>query len=164
MLDVRPLVSGRDTGLVHDFYQAAPDYWQMADGRAPDRAKAAEFFTDCPPGSDITQSWHLGVFLDDRLSGVAEMSFGFPEAGDAYLGLFLLGPWARGQGHGAAFLQHLETRLRKSGHQKLFLAVIHENKRGFAFWRREGFLETGKTGQSDANGVMHTLSRLVKAL
>ena len=34
------------------------------------------------------------------LAGVAELAFGFPEQGDAYLGLMILAPEARSQGFG----------------------------------------------------------------
>jgi hypothetical protein len=42
----------------------------------------------------------LGVFLDEYLSGIADLLFGIPELGDAYVELMMLGPWARNQGIG----------------------------------------------------------------
>jgi hypothetical protein len=92
--------------LVARFYAEAPDYWLLAEGTCEPERQAQEFFTDGPPGCDLALTHHLGLFLDDRLSGVAELSYGFPEPSDAYLGLMLLGPWAQGAGHGKALLDH----------------------------------------------------------
>ena len=73
-------------GRVEAFYKDAPDYWIMAEGVAPGRAKAEAFFTDCPPGCDPAASLRWGVFLQQRLPGLVEISFGFPDSDDAYLG------------------------------------------------------------------------------
>jgi GNAT superfamily N-acetyltransferase len=178
--------------LVAWLYRDAPEYWRLAEGGCKPDRQAAEFFTDAPPGCDPGQSHRLGLFLpasaipDDssapdasplphgevrglggagqslRLSGVAELSFGFPTPADAYLGLMLLGPWAQGRGHGRAFLAHVETLARRRAAPKLYLAVLDANPRGRAFWLREGFLPTGFRGQDRATG--HWLERLGKAL
>lgn len=44
------------------------------------------------------------AFLDDRLSGLAELSFGFPKIGDPYLGFMMLGPWPQNSRIGIKFL------------------------------------------------------------
>ena len=178
--------------LVARFYAEAPDYWLLAEGKCDPDRQAREFFTDAPPGCDPSASCRLGLFLsaedataDDfaraavplpavakkgkggiakplRLSGVAELSFGFPEANDAYMGLMLLGPWAQGAGHGKAFLAQVETLARARRAPRLYLAVLEANPRGRAFWEREGFRATGRSGTDPATG--HILHRLVKDL
>lgn len=161
---IRPLDPVADLDAVHGFYQAAPDYWLLADRIAPDAAKAAAFFTDGPPRCDPARSFRLGLFLGDRLSGVAELSFGFPDPQDAYLGLMMLGGWAQGAGHGAVFLRHVEGLARQSGAQALCLAVLQHNPRGWAFWQREGFVDTGLSGEDIVQGHRHVLHRLRKDL
>jgi GNAT superfamily N-acetyltransferase len=151
-----------ETALVAQFYREAPDYWLLAEGRLNPDDKASDFFTDAPPNCDPATSDRLGMFVDHRLSGVAEVSYGFPEPSDAYLGLMLIGPWAQGRGHGAAFLAHAETLARKRHAAHLYLAVLDANPRGRAFWLREGFTPTGKRGQDKITG--HWLERLVKPL
>ena len=148
--------------LVAALYREAPDYWLLAEGSVnPDR-QAAEFFTDGPPGCDPTLSHHLGLFVNGRLSGVAEVSFGFPEPQDAYLGLMLIGHWAQGAGHGRSFLAHVETLARNRNAARLYLAVLDANPRGWAFWQREGFSPTGLSRKDPDTG--HILHRLVKDL
>ena len=151
-----------ETALVAQFYREAPDYWLLAEGRCDPQAQAQDFFTDAPPNCDPAQSDRLGLFLNQRLSGVAEVSYGFPDPGDAYLGLMILGPWAQGAGHGKAFLAHAETLARKRHAPRLYLAVLDINTRGRAFWEREGFRPTGIRRQDGTTG--HWVERLVKPL
>jgi GNAT superfamily N-acetyltransferase len=161
--------------LVARFYAQAPDYWLLAEGACDPDRQAAEFFTDAPPGCDPAASHRLGLFLPEpgsapgvgdgaegRLSGVAELSFGFPEPRDAYLGLMLLGPWAQGAGHGKAFLAQVETLARVRGATRLLLAVLDANPRGRAFWDREGFRGTGLFRHDTDTG--HRIERLLKPL
>lgn len=162
MIGFRKLDPRRDLAKVADFYDEAGDYWLLADRHAHDLQKARAFFTDAPPGCDPAASQRLGLFVAGELAGVAELSFGFPEAGDAYLGLMLLAPRLRGSGHGRLFLQEIETRARAHGCHVLFLAVLEENPRGRAFWQREGFAPTGLS-RHDA-GTGHLIHRLAKRL
>ena len=151
-----------ETALVAQFYREAPDYWLLAEGRVDAGHKASDFFTDAPPNCDPAESDRLGLFLDHRLSGVAEVSYGFPEPNDAYLGLMILGPWAQGKGHGRAFLAHAETIARSRHASRLYLAVLEANPRGRAFWEREGFRPTGLSRTDATTG--HLVHRLVKPL
>ncbi len=151
-----------ETALVAQFYREAPDYWLLAEGRCDPAAQAQDFFTDAPPNCNPAASDRLGLFLNQRLSGVAEVSYGFPDPSDAYLGLMILGPWAQGAGHGRAFLAHVETLARKRHAPRLYLAVLDVNPRGRAFWEREGFSGTGLTRRDAITG--HLIERLVKPL
>lgn len=151
-----------ETALVTQFYREAPDYWVMAEGRCDPNHHAQEFFTEAPPNCDPRNSDRLGLFLNQRLSGVAEVSYGFPEPNDAYLGLMILGPWAQGAGHGRTFLAHIETLARKRHAARIYLAVLDINPRGRAFWEREGFSYTGLSRQDALTG--HTTYRLGKTL
>lgn len=151
-----------ETALVAQFYREAPDYWLMAEGRCNPEAQAQDFFTDAPPNCDPAASDRLGLFLNHRLSGVAEVSYGFPEPSAAYIGLMLLGPWAQGAGQGRAFLRHAETLARARHAHRLYLAVLDANPRGRSFWEREGFRPTGIRRQDGTTG--HWIERLVKDL
>lgn len=151
-----------ETALVAQFYREAPDYWLLAEGGCDPAAQAQDFFTDAPPNCNPATSDRLGLFLNHRLSGVAEVSYGFPEPGDAYLGLMILGPWAQGAGHGKAFLAHAETLARRRHARNLYLAVLDVNPRGRAFWEREGFTDTGLFRKDALTG--HMTYRLGKTL
>lgn len=146
------------------FYGAAQNYWLLAEGKAADAQKAEEFFTDGPPGFDPSEACHLGLFLNGELAGLAELSFGFPEAEDAYLGLMLLAPDARGAGNGPALLAEAEARAREAGSPCLYLAVLDANPRGRAYWEREGFRDTGLSMRDNSHGLNHVVRRMIKHL
>jgi GNAT superfamily N-acetyltransferase len=157
---IRKLDPKADLDAVQTLYDQAADYWLLSDHRAPDRQKACDFFTDTPPNCDPAASHRLGIFLDTTLLGVTELSFGFPEPDDAYLGLMILAPQARSQGLGRVLLAEVERRARPA--PQLYLAVLDANPRGGAFWAAQGFRPTGITRTDPDTG--HLLHRLVKQL
>lgn len=71
---IRTLNPVGDLAKVIAFYQDAPDYWKMAEGRAPDIQKAKDFFIDGPPGCNPARSHRLGLFHGGGLSGLAALS------------------------------------------------------------------------------------------
>jgi hypothetical protein len=95
------------------------------------------------PNCEPNRSFRLGLFLDDRLSGLAELSFGFPKIGDPYLGFMMLGPWAQNSGIGIKFLDHVEYLARQARGQKLFLAGLSINPKGVPSRRDRAFLQPG---------------------
>ncbi|MDZ4394676.1 GNAT family N-acetyltransferase [Cypionkella sp.] len=159
---IRELDPIRDLAALTTLQTEAQDYWLLADGHCNPAQKATEFFTDCPPNCDPAQTHRLGLFHDGKLSGIAELSFGFPAPNDAYLGLMLLAPHLRGSGAGPILLAEIESRARAAGSPTLYLAVLEANPRGRAFWQRMGFKPAGVTGHDAETG--HTLHRLAKPL
>lgn len=159
---IRTLDPTADLDAVEEFYGRAADYWILADRRSPDRQKALDFFTDCPPASDPAASHRLGMFEAGVLMGLAELSFDWPGPGDAFLGLQILAPEARGRGLGRALLAEVEACARASGAPALYLAVLDANPKGRAFWEREGFRDTGVARYDDETA--HWIRRMGKPL
>ena len=117
-----------DRAAVADLLRQVQDYYQLWLGHASGPAEVEAVFTAGPPGCDPARSHRLGLYIDNQLCGAAELSFGFPTAQDAYLGLMILAPHARCQGHGAAFLAQIEALARRR--PQLYLAVLEANPRG----------------------------------
>lgn len=163
-MTIRLLSPEHDLPAVTAFLAEAADYWFMAEGSAPGPTAARDYFTDGPPGHDPARQRHLGLFVDGRLSGLAELSFGFPYAKAAYLGLMILSPHLRGQGHGRTLLAEVERIARLEAATHLYLAVLEANIRGWAFWTREGFAPTGLSRVDNEHGLNHVIHRLVKPL
>lgn len=159
---IRALDPALDRPAVAALLTRAQDYYQLWLGHPPGPAEVEDVFTDGPPGCDPAASQRLGLFLEGGLEGVAELSFGFPATTDAYLGLMILAPAARSQGHGAAFLAEIEARARAAQAPRLYLAVLQANPRAAAFWSRMGFRPTGISRHDADTG--HTSHRLVKPL
>jgi GNAT superfamily N-acetyltransferase len=139
-MTIRPLDPQTDRARVEAFFRASAGYIRLERGTDPGPEVTDEFFTDAPPGCDPAQSLRLGLFDGERLIALAEAGFGFPEPGDAFLGLMIVIPAARGTGAGRRFLRHIEAAARARGARALYLAVLDANPRGRAFWEREGFV------------------------
>ena len=159
---IRSLDPQGDLAAVAELYGAAGDYWALANRRAHGAAEVAAFFTDGPPGCEPAQSYRLGIFEGADLVGVAELSFGFPMPGDAYLGLMVLAASHRGGGLGKVLLKHVEGLARQRGAARIYLGVLVENPRGLAFWQGQGFVDTGVSRRDDETG--HLMLRLGKDL
>lgn len=161
-MDIRELDPVKDRAAVESLLTEAQDYYHLWKGMAPGEEEIDDFLAGGPPNYDVQRSHRLGLYLDGRLSGVAELSFGFPEAGNAYLGLMILAPRARSSGNGQAFLAHVEALAKAGQSPMLYLAVLEKNHRGRAFWDRMGFVPTGIMRETVENGIPHRVYRLVK--
>jgi GNAT superfamily N-acetyltransferase len=161
-LTVRALDAVADRAALAALLTEAQDYYLMWLGHAPGEAEVKDALTAAPPGCDPAQSLRLGLFLEDRLSGVAELSFGYPTSEDAFLGLMILAPRARSSGHGRVFHDHILTLAKSRGCPHIHLGVLDINRRGRAFWQRQGYTETGVTRLDAETG--HLLHRLVRPL
>jgi GNAT superfamily N-acetyltransferase len=162
-MPIRKLDPITDRALVEDFFAASTDYILLERDTPPGAEVTEEYFTDTPPGCDLTKSLRLGLF-ESGLVGLAEMSFGFPDASAAYIGLLLITPIRRGTGAGPILLRHLETEARKRGATGLYLGVLETNPKGRAFWHREGFAATGKSGMVTLGRKTQLAHRLGKTL
>ncbi len=162
---IRPLDPIKDRALVDALFRAAADYIRVERGTDPDAGVTDEFFTDAPPGCDPATSYRAGLFCaDGGLTGLADLAFGFPAPGDAFLGLMVLAKAARGQGAGSRFLAHLERTARDRGARHLYLAVLDANPRGRAFWERAGFRVTHPNRTVTLGGKVQLAHRMGKDL
>lgn len=158
------LLGPQDHAAVLDLFRRAEDYTLLESGRLPGPETAADFFASAPPGGDPASGLRPGLFIDGVLQGIAEIAFGFPSPDDAYLGLMLLAPAARGRGLGAAFLDHIIALARDRAATRLCLAVLQANPRGRAFWERHGFRHELSVPAAQFGDRWHIRHRLVRDL
>ena len=136
---IRPLDPKTDRGFGDGFFAGSADYIRLERGEDPGPAVTDEFFYDTPPGCNARANLRVGLLAGEQLMALADLSFGYPSATDAYIGLMLVDPAARGLGAGYVLLRHLERTARGRGCSGLYLGVLDANPRGRAFWEREGF-------------------------
>ena len=148
-----PLTPADDAALA-DLFARTADYWAL-ERRTP---SVAEVWAAPPEGFDPARTVRAGLWSGDRLDGLAEMDFGWPEPGDAYIGILLLAPEARGGGQGAALLAALTDHARAHGATRQLVAVLDNNPRGRAFWTREGF-RPERTVPGEDGLIRHRMAR-----
>lgn len=137
---IRALVRARDEAAVRSLFARAADYVRLETGLPPGPDTVAGFFEDAPPAPQSSPPLHLGAWgPDGDLHGIASMAWGFPDPSDAYVGLLLLDPARRGAGLGRRMVDHLAAEAAARGASRILAAVLAENPRAHAFWRREGF-------------------------
>lgn len=163
-MELRKLDPGKHAVAVARVFLQSADFVRLSEGVDPGPAQVAGFFKGAPPGSDITQSVKVGLFEGDALLGIADMAFGYPEAGDAYIGLMLFIPEARGQGMGKALLALLEEEARARHAERIFAGVVEANAPARAFWLREGFLPVKRLGPVKVGTREHMIDRMGKTL
>ncbi|MCC6304774.1 MAG: GNAT family N-acetyltransferase [Rhodobacteraceae bacterium] len=161
---IRPLDPAADGRAVAALFAAAADFVALIEGRPPSAATLADFWQGAPPGGDPAAGLRLGLFEGGALAGVAELAFGFPGAGDAYLGLMLLAPAARGRGLGRRLLGRVEAEARARGAGRLLLAVARANPRARAFWEREGFARVRTLPPRRVGARAHVLDRMARPI
>jgi GNAT superfamily N-acetyltransferase len=161
---IRPLDHATDADAVRGLFRRASDYVDLVWGEPPGATQDEDFWQSAPPGIDPVTTLRLGLLEKDRLQGVAELAFGYPEPPDAYLGLLLLTPEARGRGLGRFMLRRVEGAARARGAPRLLLAVLEANPRARVFWEREGFGSPRSFPPRPVGARTHVMTTLSKAL
>ncbi|CAI9407485.1 hypothetical protein ANOBCDAF_01665 [Pleomorphomonas sp. T1.2MG-36] len=148
-----------DFAAVEAVYREAADYLLLESGLTPEVAARA-FFEDRPPTGDETPL-KFGVLGNaGDLVAIGDLAFGYPERGDAYLGLLLLVPTARGQGLGPAIVDEVKRLARARGATRLLLGVLDGNERARVFWERLGFRWVKTGGPQIFGERQHVVHRL----
>jgi GNAT superfamily N-acetyltransferase len=163
-MELRKLDPARHAALVAGLFFKANDYVRLTEGVDAGPAQVAGFFKGVPPGCDIARSVKVGLFEGESLLGIADMAFGYPEAGDGYIGLMLFAPQARGQGFGKALLALLEEEARARNTERLFVGVVQANAPARVFWLREGFMPLKTLGPVKVGATTHLVDRMGKSL
>ncbi len=163
-MELRKLDPSKHAALVAGLFLKSNDFVRLTEGVDAGPAQVAGFFKGVPPGCDIARSVKVGLFEGAALIGIADMAFGYPEAGDGYIGLMLFAPEMRGKGLGKALLALLEEEARARGAERLFAGVIQANTGARGFWLREGFLPVKTLGPVTISAHAHMVDRMAKML
>ena len=161
---IRPLDPVSDRTLVDGFFAGSADCIRLERGEDPGPAVTDEFFNDTPPGCDARANLRVGLLAGEQLMALADLAFGYPTPKDAYIGLMMVDPAARGSGAGVLMLRHLEQTARDRGFTGLYLGVLEANPRGRAFWEREGFTLALANRPITLGGITQMAHRLGKAI
>jgi 4a-hydroxytetrahydrobiopterin dehydratase len=146
-----------DAAWLQELLVRCADYFEMAQGEAPNEGTAARELADRPPGGKDEDSFTIGLADAGRLVGVASAFRHCRGPREWYLGLMVLDPDFRGDGLGAAFYGALENWAVGMGADKIMLAVLEVNARGAKFWQAQGFTVIRRHLEMRIGRLSHTV-------
>ena len=125
--------------------EAAPAYFQTVTGAPPGGAEAQSTFTALPEGKTYDDKFVWGFYSGEAMIGCADVIRGYPVRDKAVIGLLLLAEdWQR-RGLGRAFAALVEQRIAAWPEvSRLRIGVVSSNAGALAFWRKQGYRETGE--------------------
>ena len=137
-LAVRELTAA-ESGAVFALYETNPQYFRYCGSPALPET-AARDMASLPPGVDREQKYFLGYYDGGELLAVLDLIDGYPDAGTAFLGLFMVRGDRAGQGLGTRLMEELFASLASAGFLRVRLAFAAENPQAARFWAKNGFV------------------------
>jgi GNAT superfamily N-acetyltransferase len=136
----------------------APSYFQTVTGAPPRGALAQATFTALPREKTYTDKFVWGLYCGDAMIGCADVIRGYPVAEKAVIGLLLLAePWQR-RGLGRALAALIEQAIATWPEiSVLRIGVVATNTGALAFWRKNGYVETGEVKPVTSGFVADTI-------
>lgn len=117
------------------FYQYCPPFVTPESVREDMRA--------LPPGKEPRDKHFLGFFDGETLIAVLDLINGYPNPPSAFLGFFMVAAPCQKQGIGSLIVSELCDGLKDQGFEEVRLCRVEGNPQPEAFWRKNGFTETG---------------------
>src|SRR5579862_495260 len=139
------------------------DFMRLVEGREPRAGDGLAVIRATPPGFPLEDKLVIGLYEADRLVGVVDLLRGYPDPATWYIGLLLLTPEDRGSGIGAKVFNAIRAWVQAQGGAAIRLTVQFENKAGFRFWTRRGFVPIG-TAEQDLGTHVNRVHQMELAL
>ena len=102
-----------------------------------------------PPGKQPDDKHYLGFFKGQDLIAVLDLIDGYPNPETAFIGFFMTAVPIQHQGVGSRIITDVCEAMRKQGYHEVRLCRIEGNPQPEAFWRKNGFSETGLVSKED---------------
>ena len=114
-----------------------------------------------PPGKEMRDKHYLGFFSGSRLTAVLDLIDGYPDPETAFFGFFMVDVSFQHQGIGSAVITELCESLKEQGFREIRLCRAKGNPQPEAFWRKNGFRETGVLYDTGTCTVIVLQKRLI---
>ncbi len=109
----------------------------------PSRESIAADMRALPPRTEPKDKYYLGFFDGGTLIAVLDLILGYPNAETAFVGFFMVAAQRQGCGLGTLLVSEITACLRAWGFRRTRLGYVKGNAQSRAFWRKNGFAETG---------------------
>ncbi|MEP7181341.1 MAG: GNAT family N-acetyltransferase [Betaproteobacteria bacterium] len=143
---LRPLDSTPETlSALQHVLEAAPSYFETVTGGPPGPTEAHSVVTDLPPGRTYDDKVVFGLYDGERMIGCADVVRGWNAPDKAIIGLLLVAEDRQRRGFGRAFAALVEQAIAHWPEiATVRIGVIRTNAGALAFWRKQGYRETGE--------------------
>ena len=116
-----------------------------------------------PPRKTLADKYYLGFFDGAELAAVLDLITGFPKPELAFWGFFMVEASRQGQGSGTALVSEICAALSALGFRAVRLGWVRGNPQAEHFWKKNGFLETGVTYETNGYTVVLAERSLTQA-
>ncbi len=158
------LLSPADALAIYDLYRRCDDYFLVQDGQNASLSDADSLFSDVPSSKTSDDQFIVGCWQQSKLFALGAVLTGYPEIDDWYIGLLLIDPSMRSQGHGQRLFSAIERCAAEDGARRLFVNVLVRNQAALSFWKRLGFAEVGATERKTYKSKVHFAQEMARSL
>jgi len=138
---------------VMEVFESNQDFFLLTEGKPATLSGCQANVDAIPPGFDIQNKLYIGFWTNNRCIAVLDILIGYPSPDCIYIGLFLIHGEMQGTGLGRKIIEALIAASKNAGLNSAKLAVVENNKKAIAFWKRLGFEEMGKSSATMYGGV-----------
>lgn len=131
--------------LVQNVLENSPQYYLAISGELPKKNEGKLFFEEAPEGFK-NNKLGIGIYYKNKLIGVNDNLFSYPDNETIYLGLLIFTEDNKNKGHGTESYYLIEKIFKTNiQYKKIILSVVQKNENAFKFWEKVGFKKTGVT-------------------
>ena len=102
-----------------------------------------------PPNKDFSDKHYLGYYDGEKLIAVMDLILGYPDPTTAFIGFFMTDVPIQNAGVGSRIIDGLCSYLKNLGFSAVRLGWVRGNPQAEHFWKKNRFIETGATYNTD---------------
>ncbi len=138
------LLSGDDEIDVQDLCERCSDFFELTEGRPPEKDAGKSILSDLPPGKTMKDKFVFGVYKKNVLIAVIDMVKDYKAAGEWMIGLLMLDPRERGNSLGRKLHDSIKDWVLEEHGRALRIGVLEDNHIGYQFWCKMGYIEVDR--------------------
>jgi GNAT superfamily N-acetyltransferase len=131
-----------DEPLIQHLCERCLDFFEIVEGRFPEKDAGLEILNDLPPGWEPKDKQVFGCFNEHNLLvAVIDILANYPDKGEWIIGLLMIDPKERRQGLGRLLHEFIKDYVLNNKAHKLRIGVVLENTKAYSFWKSLGYYE-----------------------
>lgn len=141
-----------DEQLLQHLCERCTDYFEIIEGRFPEKDASLEIIRDLPPGWEPKNKHVFGCFNEQNLLiAVMDILADYPVKDEWIIGLLMIDPTERKRGLGKLLHKFIMDYALKNKADKLRIGVALENTKAYSFWKSLGYYEIKKVDMTYGN-------------